>query len=384
MTGIKLAVLKMGIGVLNLLYLFFKILPSRKKVVFISRQENNVTVDFRLLGESLHTRAPEVKVVYLTKRINDGLLQHILYAIHIIKQMYHLATAEVAVTDGYSIAISVLKHKKNLTVIQIWHAIGCMKKFGYAMIGEEEGTSPEIAAIMKMHRNYDWALISSYSFIRDYIEGFHIAEEKVLQIPLPKVDLLTDKDYIETQRQKILGGHPELLHKKNILYCPTFRKEDEGEESGIRDLICRIDFDRYNLIYSPHPNSRAHINVPGLIVLPYKTIELIMACDYIISDYSSVIYEAGLVGRPVFLYAYDWKEYSGKREFNLDLEKDVPTVFSDDPEVIIRAIESDEFDGNRFEEFIKRNVVIPEGGCTQAIVDLIVKGTGKNNERYNA
>lgn len=372
MTKIKILILNIGIMGLNLLYAFMKLLPCKRKAVFISRQADSVTVDFKMIGRQLLKRDDRWKVVYLTKRIRPGIAGAVSYGCHMLKQMYHIASARVVIIDGYCIAVSVLKHKKSLTVIQIWHAIGCMKKFGYAMIGEEEGNSPEISKVMRMHKNYDWALISSFSFVNDYLEGFRIPREKILQIPLPKADLLTDKDYLESQREKVFSEFPKLRDKKNILYCPTFRKDESREQQGVDKLINEIDFERYNFIYNPHPNSKANIENDNIITLPYNTVELLPAVDYVISDYSSVIYEAGLAEKPVFLYAYDWDWYSKKREFNLDLEKDVPAVFSREPAAIIKAVEEEHFDKKKFDEFIRHNIVIPQEGCTEAIVDLII------------
>ncbi len=383
MTSIKMTILKIGIVCLNALYTLMKIIPCSKKAVFISRQFDYISVDFKLINDELIKRDKQWKTVFLTKRIKSGLVGKIFYGFHIIRQMYHLATSKVVIIDGYCIAVSILSHKKSLLVIQIWHAIGCMKKFGYAMIGEEEGSSEEIAKIMKMHRNYDWALISSYSFINDYLEGFRISKDKILQIPLPKADLLSDDDYVKNQREKIFAEYPKLRDKKNILYCPTFRKNSDSEQIGIKRLIELIDFETYNFIYNPHPNSKVVIDDPNVISLPYKTMEVLPASDYVISDYSSVIYEAGLAKKSVFLYAYDWDEYSKKRSFNLDLEKDIPVVFSKEPQKIISAIKECEFDKNKFSEFIKDNVVIPSGGCTKAIVDLIIGEREENDERYN-
>lgn len=383
MNFIKSTILRIGIFCLNLLYAFIKLCPIRKKITFISRQTDEIPIDFKLIGDMLYNKDEQWQVVYLTKRIPPGVLGAVAYCFHILRQMYHIATSRVVVLDGYCIAISVLKHKKQLLVIQIWHAIGCMKKFGYAMIGEEEGSSARMAQIMKMHRNYDWALISSYSFINDYLEGFHIPREKILQIPLPKVDLLTNNEYIDSQRKKLLEEYPILKDKKNILYCPTFRKHKEREHVGLDKLAEQIDFKEYNLIYKPHPNITFNANNSNIIEMPYKTMEILPVADYVISDYSSVIYEAGLLRKPVFLYAYDWDEYSKTRKFNLDLEKDVPTLFSKDPGQIVEAIEKDDFNYEKFDDFIKKNVVIPQGGCTKAIVGLILDGKEKNHERYN-
>ena len=38
------------------------------------------------------------------------------YGLHMLVQMYHLATSDVAILDSYCIAVSVLHHKKSLLV----------------------------------------------------------------------------------------------------------------------------------------------------------------------------------------------------------------------------------------------------------------------------
>ena len=63
---------------------------------------------------------------------------------------YHLATSDVAILDSYCIAVSVLHHKKSLLVIQMWHSVGTMKKFGYSILDKPEGSSSKLAKLMKM------------------------------------------------------------------------------------------------------------------------------------------------------------------------------------------------------------------------------------------
>ena len=57
-----------------------------------------------------------------------------------LRQMYHAATSEIVVLDTYCIIISLLKQRKSLKVIQMWHALGAMKKFGYSILDKGEGT----------------------------------------------------------------------------------------------------------------------------------------------------------------------------------------------------------------------------------------------------
>ncbi len=75
---------------------------------------------------------------------------------------------------------------------------------------------------------------------------------------------------------------------------------------------------------------------------------------------------------PVFLYAYDWPDYSRKRSLYIDPKRDIPTLFTDDAEAIVRAIEHDDFDHAAYQAFIRRNVAIPEhGSCTARVVEHV-------------
>ena len=153
MLKIKKLVIKIAIAVLNVIYLPFKCLKTQNKITYISRQSNNPSIDFSLLRQRMEKADKNLKQVMLTKKIEKGLLQKVCYAFHTFVQMYHIATSKVVIVDTYIIPVSVLKHKKNLKIIQIWHALGAIKKFGYQSLGKKEGSSYTVANAMKMHKN---------------------------------------------------------------------------------------------------------------------------------------------------------------------------------------------------------------------------------------
>ena len=367
MKKIKLIFLKLAVLGLNFLYTFFKIFPTKNKITFISRQSNKPSRDIVLLSQALNDKLPDYEIVILTKK-----MKNFTYIFHMFKQMYHIATSKIVILDTYCIAISVLHHKKSLTVIQMWHAIGSMKKFGYAMLGKPEGRNPDVARILKMHKNYDYLFISSNSFIKDYLEGFKCQENQIVELPLPRIDMLLDKKYQEKEKKRLYKKFPVLKDKQNILYCPTFRKDSNLEIKNVKKLIDCIDFKKYNFIYKPHPLSKVKFEDERIMTKFKDTYEALSIADYVICDYSSIIYEVGLLNLPIYLYAYDWDIYKKKREINFDIEHEVPTLFTKNPQEIINAIENNIFDYKSYKKFVNKNIKLPKNKtCTDAIVEFI-------------
>ena len=96
----------------NFVYLFFRLLPVKKKVTVISRQSNLPTLDLEMLAERLEQE--HVQTVVLAKKLEKSLSGAVSYFMHMFVQMYHIATSEVVVLDSYCILACVLKHRKSL------------------------------------------------------------------------------------------------------------------------------------------------------------------------------------------------------------------------------------------------------------------------------
>ena len=123
--------------VLDFIYFFIKLFPMQKnKVLMLSRQSNEIYIDFELLKNEIE-KNKNIKVKVLCKKIPKDFLGKIQYCFYTIKCMYHIATSKVCIVDGYVIPISILKHKKSLIIVQIWHAMGAIKKFGRQVLDKK-------------------------------------------------------------------------------------------------------------------------------------------------------------------------------------------------------------------------------------------------------
>lgn len=370
----KTILINVGIFILNIIYFFIKLFPINKnKVTFISRQSNEVSLDFKLIAEELKKQDDNIKIVFMCKKLENGFKQKVKYFFHIFNQMYNIATSKVVILDSYCIPICILKQKKKLVVIQIWHALGSLKKFGYSSLDKQDGRDSKIAKTMKMHKNYTYVLTSSKISKEFFKEAFNAKDEQMLIMNLPRVDFLKS----ETEKKKIKLKFEEIYpdvnnNKKNILYCPTNRK---GHKIPVEDMIKSIPFDKYNFIVKLHDGTE-------IIYLTNKRIqkssnftgmELLHVADYIITDYSAIVYEAAITQKPIYLYTYDYDEYQINRGTYIDYMSEMPGPICKDFNEIIQQIENNIYDKSKEEAFCKKYIENIEENATKKIVKLILE-----------
>ena len=142
------AILSIAKIALKFIYFFIKLFTkTENKVTMLSRQSNNINIDFKLINEELENciksdnNKESLQIKILCKKIPDNFLGKISYCFYMLKCLYHIATSKVCIVDGYDISICVLKHKKGLKIVQIWHAMGAIKKFGYQVLDKGEGSN---------------------------------------------------------------------------------------------------------------------------------------------------------------------------------------------------------------------------------------------------
>lgn len=368
-------VIKLFILFINILYVFFKIIPSQRKITMLSRQSNYPSKDFLMIEERIKAIDHNIKVVKLCRTldggINSSLLSKIKYGFHTLLQMYHIATSKVVVLDSYCIVISVLRHKKNLKIIQIWHSMGTMKKFGYAALDTEEGTKSEIAYIMKMHNNYDYVFASADSYKEHLANGFHIDKDKIITMPLPRLDLLKSQRYKEKTQSLVYKAYPMLKEKPVIMYCPTFRKNEMEFEKALERLIKCIDFDKYNFVVKLHPLSKVILKEDIIQAKEFSSFDMLFVADYVISDYSCIIYEAAVLNIPLYFYNFDMILYLKERGLAIDYYKELPGVISKNPEEIFESIEDKPYDMNALQRF-KEKYIFETENATENIAKFIL------------
>lgn len=369
-------IIRVGKWLLNIIYFIFKLKRTKDKVTIISRQSDKETIDISLLSRQFSSMTNSPEVLILTKTIGVGLRGKLSYLFHIIfEQMPAIATSKIVLIDGYCIPISILNHKEELIVIQMWHAMGALKKFGYSILGNDEGSSVQIATLMNMHKGYDYIFASGENCVKYLSEAYNAKEDKFVIMPLPRLDLVKDENLIKVTSQKITQTYKFSSSKKNILYSPTFRKDNINLDY-VFELIECIDYEKYNLFVVPHPLMPKNIKIQkATIVYDFSSIEMLSVCDYVITDYSAFVFEAAAACKPIFLYTPDIGEYSLKRGFYIDIKKEEFCKISDNPFEIKTAIEQNEYDFNKIKLFASKYIKEQQNN-TEKIINFINKKRG--------
>lgn len=362
-------VINLGKLFCNFIYTIFKIKRIKpNKVVFLSRQSSDKSLDFKLIEEQLIKNNKNINCIFLCHRIeeiNKSVISSIIYT---IKCLWNLADAKVCVTDSYSI-VSAVKNKKKLKVIQVWHSLGAIKKFGLQTVGSISGRNENLSKNMKMHANYDYIISGSDAMVPFFSKAFGYTEDKFLSYGLPRIDYLINNEKI--LKEKIYKKYPIIKKKKNILYVPTFRTT---KEDNTKALIDRINTTKYNLIIKAHPNQKLDIgNNKVLLCEEFKALDLITISDYVITDYSAIAIEAAVLNKKTYYYVFDYKEYERNNGINIDLFKEMPGCVFKDINELAKAIESNKYDVSLLKKY--KNKYLPKklGKSAELIASLIIK-----------
>lgn len=228
---------------------------------------------------------------------------------------------------------------------------------------------------LSKENKFDCCLASSEYEKFVYAGMFGIPVNKMKVIGMPKNDILVH--YSNSYRDKLRNKLGIPIGKKAILYAPTFREEANFKE--VFDVDVNLWKEKlgndYVLLYRAHPvvSSKNKIDDGFFIdATNYEMVEDIMiASDILVSDYSGIIFDYCIMGKPIYLWTYDYDTYNANRGLYFDIRTELP--YHESQEGLLQLIK----DSNQ--DYIVNNYVIPfrnkyeteYGNATSKCLDLI-------------
>lgn len=374
-------------GAFNGLYRVFRAGGRRNEVLFVSRKADAPSYDYLECGAAFERYG--MKPVYLSSHFKGS--STLGYAGLVLKELYHLARCKVCVIDRYDPVVSMLNFRceeephsnaahnelpVEPVVVQLWHAFGAFKKFGFQSLDVAEGHSSAEAEQFQIHRNNSWVVCSGEGAREAFAEAFGCPLERVVPLSRPeyrKIIQLRNQltgvgEAVEAAAQRAGAGGacsvaarsvtsgsgavagslvgdaaaaaqatfaapdapfasvPAVVAtaqqpaKPIVMFAPTIRKYDRAM-NPFEDLK-RNGFEAYyaqgyNVQWSDHPlvaGADAKGDVP----------EGLLYSQVVVTDYSSIVYEAYLLNKMVCFYIPDVEHYKVSPGLNINPEELCP------------------------------------------------------------
>ena len=288
-----------------------------------------------------------------------------------------LATSKYILVDDFIPTMYPIPLRKGTRFIQVWHAMGAFKTVGFSRSGKPGGPSPRSLS----HRNYTDTIVSSEEIRRNYAEAFHIGIEKVHALGTPRTDVFFNEKYKETVRKTLYSEYPQLIGKKVILFAPTFRgngvKTAHYNYSWISfSNLKKVLGEDYIFIIKMHPFVR---NMPEEELDPSFILnlsdkreinDLLFVTDVLITDYSSVIFEASLLDIKTVFFVPDYEEYVASRDFYYPYSEYTYGTVAYNEDEMIEAVLHGRNDENTLMRFKKKFCEACDGHCSEKFVEF--------------
>lgn len=366
-----------------LAFKLFSFKPIDEKLILFAFSKNYTSMPDNLTGlyEYLKDKGYNCKIMQAPQNAVKRILFDITF------QKYYARCKCVFITDNFD-PLYAHKPNKGTKVIQLWHACGAFKKWGYSTLDLAWGGSREDMLRFPMHNTYTDVFVSAESVIPCYAEAFGCDEKIIKALGTPRTDVYFDKEFVKSRREELLKAFPAIGNRKIILYAPTFRGNSPEESYNDQPLDYAFLKETlgkdYALVLKLHPFTAKKYKVTeeqekqfGDFVFDASnslSVETALcAADYLVADYSSLVFEYALLDKPMIFFAYDLEKYKRDRSFYFEYESFVPGRIVMTNEEIAASILSDSCQQEKIADFRKKYMSACDGKCIERIAGYAVR-----------
>src|SRR5690606_31355893 len=152
--------------------------------------------------------------------------------------------------------------------------------------------------------------------------AFLFPRDRILQAGYPRVKFLLDNSTNGELKQSIRRkvGIKYSESRKVVLYAPTWRDYNYGKSLSQSDYSYSLDVsaladrlgEEYIVMFHDHSYLSTHTHMSNkrcIDVSRFDIQELLLITDHLVSDFSSVIFDAVPLNIPVSLFVTDFEKY---------------------------------------------------------------------------
>lgn len=281
-----------------------------------------------------------------------------------------------------------IQKPRNTIYIQTWHGTP-LKRLATDMDEVHmPGTNTELYKKNFVIEANKWDyLVSPNEYSTEIFKRAFKFNKEVIETGYPRNDFLVNNN----NAQKINNIKEKLsipLDKKVILYAPTWRDNQFYGRGRYRfdlqldlELLKKNLSDKYIILLRLHYLIAEHLDLSKHEDFIYDFTfhedirELYLISDLLITDYSSVFFDYGVLKRPMIFYVYDIDEYRDTlRGFYFNFEAEAPGPLVKTTHELIKQIQRSEKNWDYNEEiklFNKRFNSLEDGQATKRVINEV-------------
>ena len=359
---------------LRILGFFFDFLPIRRRVVLATARLAHLEGNLAFIHAELQRTRPSARITLLLEPYSYGLIGKLAYLARLVRGTYLLRTSSLFVVDNAYLPVHVAPHRQGTTVVQVWHGVGALKRFG---ADTSTGlTEPERSFL---HRFYDYVVCAGEASRGPYAAALRTPIERVLPLGVARTDFFFDESAMAAARERVLARYPRLREGRVVLFAPTFRGRgrDKHAGPGFDPVALRAALPPgYILALKTHPNLDVRrVSTAGFDVVLDPALEInavFTASDVLVTDYSSSIFEWALLRRPLVILTEDLDEYERDPGLYLDARTDLIGALVGDPSRLATAIVHARVDEAAWSAFVERRIDACDGAASTRFVERFV------------
>ena len=365
---------------INIWYRFVGMFRKRNKVNLLLMNETNAlnAGNLQIIDDCLKKRGlyEEINVSHSFRKALGGNASILSW----VKLVSKIALQDIIIVDNYVPIFSFLKLRKDVELIQVWHAGGGFKAVGYCRFGKEGSPFPEGSC----HKAYTTAVTGSKQLIKVFEEVFGIEKEAFYPVGMPRLDGYLDQNKIESFREGFYKTYPLFKNKKIILFAPTYR--GVGQKTAYYDYdkidleqIYNVCGDEFVFLVKMHPFIKEPLEIPEKYrdrIFDFSAFssinDLFYVTEVLITDYSSNFYEYALMRKPMLFYTYDRHIYELTRGVYRGVKESAPGKVCDTFEELIEALKNKDYEYEKVIAFVEENFADAAGQASDKLIDNII------------
>lgn len=364
---------------------FTKVKPGR--AMFWAYTFKQYSCNPRYLSEYLIENNPDFEIYWVFRRkVDTKNVDKRIKCVRYLSLKYFLLvnTAEFFITNARTDPYRMYWTKRpSQKYLMLWHGGVALKK-----IEKDAGDKLKYSYLKKAKIDSKVCdlMISGCGFQTKLLKESFWYSGEILEKGIPRCDIFFDKGrHIEFEK-RVRSTYSIPESNRIVLYAPTFRvdrsivpyKIDWGKV--IPELEKVFDGNGVTVLIRLHPNLIGKVDTSSLTcydnvkdaTLYHDMQELLCVTDLLITDYSSSMFDMGMLKRPCILYATDIEKYNRGYYFKFD---ELPFPLSRNEEELldtIRNFKTGEYKKDLQEFFDSHIGMVENGTSSKALSEWMV------------